>query len=139
MIPAAMTGQAAGTLAALAIRLDCPVNRVPVAILQQQLSAAGSRCTSEASTLPRRARGQIMAHRRSSARIRTHGHIPSSTPPEDGKHAGDSARLRGGSVRHTRWVRPDMRFFVPSEWLVNWWGSFRQVALDRLPSWADLR
>ena len=45
----------------------------------------------------------------------------------------------GESVRHTRWVRPDMRFFVPSEWLVNWWGSFRPVALDRLPSWEDLR
>ncbi|MGN1370360.1 MAG: FAD-dependent oxidoreductase [Aristaeellaceae bacterium] len=38
---AALTGQAAGTLAALAIRLDCPVNRVPVDTLQHALSAAG--------------------------------------------------------------------------------------------------
>ena len=38
---AAMTGQAAGTLAALALRQDCPVNRVPVPLLQQTLSAAG--------------------------------------------------------------------------------------------------
>lgn len=43
------------------------------------------------------------------------------------------------SVRHTRWGRPDKRFFVPSEWLVNWSGSFRQVALDKLESWDDLR
>ena len=43
------------------------------------------------------------------------------------------------SVRHTRWGRPDMRIFVPSEWLVNWSGSFRQVALDRLSSWEELR
>ena len=43
------------------------------------------------------------------------------------------------SVRHTRWGRPDKRIFVPSEWLVNWTGSFRQVALDRLTDWDDLR
>lgn len=43
------------------------------------------------------------------------------------------------SVRHTRWGRPDKRIFVPSEWLVNWTGSFREVALDRLENWDALR
>ena len=38
---AAMTGQAAGTLAALAIRLGCAVNQVPIDTLQQHLSDAG--------------------------------------------------------------------------------------------------
>ena len=38
---AAMTGQAAGTLAALAIRLGCAVNQVPIDALQQHLSDAG--------------------------------------------------------------------------------------------------
>ena len=36
------------------------------------------------------------------------------------------------SVRHTRWARPDHRCFVPSEWLTNWQGSFREDALDRI-------
>ena len=43
------------------------------------------------------------------------------------------------SVRHTRWGRPDKRIFVSSEWLVNWPGTFRQVALDRIESWDVLR
>lgn len=43
------------------------------------------------------------------------------------------------SVRHTRWGRPDNRIFVSSEWLVNWSGSFRQVALDKIDNWDDLR
>lgn len=43
------------------------------------------------------------------------------------------------SVRHTRWGRPDKRIFVSSEWLVNWPGTFRQVALDRIESWDALR
>ena len=43
------------------------------------------------------------------------------------------------SVRHTRWGRPDNRIFVSSEWLVNWAGSFRQVALDKIDNWDDLR
>ena len=38
---AAMTGQAAGTLAALAIRQDCAVNQVPTADLQAQLEKDG--------------------------------------------------------------------------------------------------
>ena len=43
------------------------------------------------------------------------------------------------SVRHTRWGRPDQRIFVSSEWLVNWPGSFRQVALDRIDNLDELR
>ena len=36
-------------------------------------------------------------------------------------------------------ARPDKRIFVSSEWLVNWPGTFRQVALDRIESWDVLR
>ncbi len=43
------------------------------------------------------------------------------------------------SIRHTRWGRPDGRYFIPSEWLVNWSGSFRQVTLDMLDDWNILR
>ena len=43
------------------------------------------------------------------------------------------------SVRHTRWGRPDKRYFVPSEWLVSWTGTYRQVALDKIKNWDDLR
>ena len=43
------------------------------------------------------------------------------------------------SVRHTRWGRPDRKYFTTSEWLTHWQTSFREVALDRLPSWDDLR
>ena len=43
------------------------------------------------------------------------------------------------SLRHTRWGRTDMRIFVSSEWLVNWTGSFRQVALDMIDDWDALR
>lgn len=43
------------------------------------------------------------------------------------------------SVRHTRWGRPDKRYFVSSEWLVNWSGNFRQVALDKIENWDVLR
>lgn len=43
------------------------------------------------------------------------------------------------SVRHTRWGRPDKRIFVSSEWLVNWTGTFREVALDKIKDWDVLR
>lgn len=43
------------------------------------------------------------------------------------------------SVRHTRWGRPDMKYFTTSEWLTHWQTAFREVALDRLPCWDDLR
>ncbi len=43
------------------------------------------------------------------------------------------------SARHTRWSRPDKRIFVSSEWLTNWQGTFRQVALDMLDNWDELR
>ncbi len=43
------------------------------------------------------------------------------------------------SVRHTRWGRPDKRYFTLSEWLTNWQGTFRQVALSRMADWDVLR
>ena len=43
------------------------------------------------------------------------------------------------SVRHTRWGRPDRKYFTTSEWLTHWQTSFREVALDRLSNWDDLR
>jgi len=43
------------------------------------------------------------------------------------------------SVRHTRWGRTDNRYFISSEWLINWPGSFRQVALDLIKDWDQLR
>ncbi len=43
------------------------------------------------------------------------------------------------SIRHTRWGRPDGKYFTTSEWLTNWQGSFRQVTLDRLSDWSKLR
>lgn len=43
------------------------------------------------------------------------------------------------SVRHTRWARPDHRCFVTSEWLTNWQGSFREVALDMIDNKDILR
>ena len=36
------------------------------------------------------------------------------------------------SVRHTRWGRPDHRYFVLSHLLSNWQVTFREVALDRI-------
>ncbi len=39
--PAAVTGQAAGTAAALAIKRKCPVSEVPVSALQENLQSAG--------------------------------------------------------------------------------------------------
>lgn len=43
------------------------------------------------------------------------------------------------SVRHTRWGRTDNRYFISSEWLINWPGTFRQVAMDMLDDWDVLR
>ena len=43
------------------------------------------------------------------------------------------------SMRHTRWGRTDKRYFVTSEFLIHWSGSFRQVALDMLENWDELR
>jgi len=43
------------------------------------------------------------------------------------------------SIRHTRWGRPDNRYFIVSEWLTNWQGTYRQVALDMLDHWDALR
>ncbi len=43
------------------------------------------------------------------------------------------------SVRHTRWGRPDKRYFTLSEWLTNWQGTFRQVALCKMDNWDLLR
>ena len=43
------------------------------------------------------------------------------------------------SVRHTRWGRTDNRYFVSSEWLINWPGTFRQVTLDMVENWDELR
>ncbi len=43
------------------------------------------------------------------------------------------------SVRHTRWGRPDGKYFTTSEWLTNWQGSYREVALDRISDWDKLR
>ena len=43
------------------------------------------------------------------------------------------------SVRHTHWARPDHRCFVTSEWLTNWQGTYREIALDMLDNWDLLR
>ena len=43
------------------------------------------------------------------------------------------------SMRHTRWGRTDMRYFVPAEWFTSWQGVFRQVALEMLDNWDVLR
>lgn len=43
------------------------------------------------------------------------------------------------SVRHTRWGRPDKRYFVSSEWLVNWAGTFRQASLRQMDNWDAIR
>jgi len=39
------------------------------------------------------------------------------------------------SARTTRWGRMDGRYFIVSEWLVNWPGAFRQIVLDTLDDW----
>jgi len=43
------------------------------------------------------------------------------------------------SIRHTRWGRPDNRYFITSEWLTNWQGTYRQVALELIEDWDVLR
>jgi len=43
------------------------------------------------------------------------------------------------SIRHTRWGRPDHRYFVVSEWCTAWQGAFRYIALDTLDNWDILR
>jgi hypothetical protein len=43
------------------------------------------------------------------------------------------------SVRHTRWGRPDKKYFTTSEWLTSWQGAYRQVALDMIDDWDALR
>lgn len=43
------------------------------------------------------------------------------------------------SIRHTRWGRPDHRYFIVSEWCTAWQGAFRYMALDTLDNWDVLR
>ena len=43
------------------------------------------------------------------------------------------------SIRHTRWGRPDNRYFITSEWLTSWQGTYRQVALELVKDWDQLR
>ena len=43
------------------------------------------------------------------------------------------------SIRHTRWGRPDHRYFVTSEWCTGWQGTFRHMALNMLADWDILR
>ena len=43
------------------------------------------------------------------------------------------------SIRHTRWGRPDKKYFTTSEWLTSWQGTYRELALDALENWDDLR
>lgn len=43
------------------------------------------------------------------------------------------------SIRHTRWGRPDHRYFVISEWLSAWQGTFRHIGLEMLEDWSALR
>ncbi len=43
------------------------------------------------------------------------------------------------SIRHTRWGRPDHRYFVLSEWCTAWQGTFRHIALKMLDNWDILR
>lgn len=43
------------------------------------------------------------------------------------------------SFRHTRWGRPDHRYFTTSEWCTSWQGCFRHIALRAMESWDALR
>ena len=43
------------------------------------------------------------------------------------------------SIRHTRWGRPDNRYFVTSEWCTAWQGTFRHIALEMMDDWSILR
>ena len=43
------------------------------------------------------------------------------------------------SIRHTRWGRPDHRYFVVSEWCTGWQGTFRHLILETLDDWNILR
>ena len=47
------------------------------------------------------------------------------------------------SIRHTRWGRPDKKYFTTSEWLSHWQGTYREIALcileSRGESWDVLR
>ena len=36
------------------------------------------------------------------------------------------------SIRHTRWGRPDNRYFITSEWCTGWQGTFRHLILETL-------
>ena len=43
------------------------------------------------------------------------------------------------SIRHTRWGRPDNRYFITSEWCTGWQGTFRHLILETLDDWNILR
>ena len=43
------------------------------------------------------------------------------------------------AFRQTRWGRTDRKFFVPSGNLVNWMSAFREVTLDMVKDWDQLR
>ena len=43
------------------------------------------------------------------------------------------------SIRHTRWGRPDNRYFITSEWCTGWQGTFRHLILETLDDWDILR
>jgi hypothetical protein len=43
------------------------------------------------------------------------------------------------SIRHTRWGRPDNRYFITSEWCTGWQGTFRHLILETLNDWSILR
>lgn len=43
------------------------------------------------------------------------------------------------SIRHTRWGRPDHRYFITSEWCSAWQGTFRHYDLEVLKDWDVLR
>ncbi len=49
------------------------------------------------------------------------------------------AGFQDESARHTRWGRPDHRFFVLSEWASAWQGTFRYIALETIKDWSVLR
>ena len=43
------------------------------------------------------------------------------------------------SIRHTRWGRPDKKYYTTSEWLTYWQGTYREVALAMMDNWDILR
>lgn len=43
------------------------------------------------------------------------------------------------SIRHTRWGRPDRKYFTTSKWCTAWQGTYRHIALEMMENWDILR